>query len=146
MKAKTVDHKEVQTMTPNQWIRLIVAYLLIPLTLFLCGWDLYWLQAWVFSLLIVSAGIGGRMWAKRLHPGLLAERANFDKARDARAPLVIVAGLDHRYGWSPVFPTWLIILGFILIGSGYASRARNPRANDRKNPQGYSLAPSRARR
>jgi protein-S-isoprenylcysteine O-methyltransferase Ste14 len=28
--------------------------------------------------------------------------------------------LDHRYGWSPVFPTWLNILGFILIGVGYA--------------------------
>ena len=35
-------------------------------------------------------------------------------------PLVIVAGLDHRFGWSPVFPTWLNILGFILIGLGYA--------------------------
>jgi protein-S-isoprenylcysteine O-methyltransferase Ste14 len=75
------------------------------------------------------------MWAERRHPGLLAERANFDKARDVKPwdkvlaplmavsvgfPLVIVAGLDHRYGWSPVFPTWLNILGFILIGSGYA--------------------------
>jgi len=35
-------------------------------------------------------------------------------------PLVIVAGLDHRYGWSPEFPLWLIIFGFILISLGYA--------------------------
>ena len=35
-------------------------------------------------------------------------------------PLVIVAGLDHRYGWSPVFPLWLNVLGFILIALGYA--------------------------
>jgi protein-S-isoprenylcysteine O-methyltransferase Ste14 len=35
-------------------------------------------------------------------------------------PLFIVAGLDHRFGWSPVFPTWLNILGFILILFGYA--------------------------
>jgi protein-S-isoprenylcysteine O-methyltransferase Ste14 len=35
-------------------------------------------------------------------------------------PLVIVAGLDHRYGWSPVFPLWLIVLGFLLILLGYA--------------------------
>ena len=122
-------------MTPTQWIRLIAAYLLIPLVLFVCGWDLCWWQAWVFSLLIVTAGLGGRIWAERRHPGLLAERANFEKAPDVKPwdkvlaplmavsvgfPLVIVAGLDHRYGWSPVFPTWLNILGFILIGSGYA--------------------------
>jgi protein-S-isoprenylcysteine O-methyltransferase Ste14 len=35
-------------------------------------------------------------------------------------PLVIVAGLDHRFGWSPVFPTWLIIVGIFLIALGYA--------------------------
>jgi protein-S-isoprenylcysteine O-methyltransferase Ste14 len=35
-------------------------------------------------------------------------------------PLVIAAGLDHRYGWSPAFPLWLNIIGFILIAVGYA--------------------------
>jgi len=35
-------------------------------------------------------------------------------------PLVIVAGLDHRYGWSPAFPSWLVVLGFVLIALGYA--------------------------
>lgn len=27
-------------------------------------------------------------------------------------PLVIVAGRDHRFGWSPLFPIWLNILWF----------------------------------
>jgi protein-S-isoprenylcysteine O-methyltransferase Ste14 len=31
-----------------------------------------------------------------------------------------VAGLDHRFVWSPVFPLWLIVLGFILTSLGYA--------------------------
>ena len=35
-------------------------------------------------------------------------------------PMVIVAGLDYRYNWSPEFPLWLIVLGFILISLGYA--------------------------
>ena len=34
-------------------------------------------------------------------------------------PLFIAAGLDHRFGWSPVFPLWLNIAGFILIILGY---------------------------
>jgi len=33
--------------------------------------------------------------------------------------LVIVAGLDHRLQWSPVFPPWLILLGLILVALGY---------------------------
>jgi len=35
-------------------------------------------------------------------------------------PLVIVAGLDHRYSWSPALSPWLNLLGFILISLGYA--------------------------
>ncbi|MCB0190430.1 MAG: isoprenylcysteine carboxylmethyltransferase family protein [Anaerolineae bacterium] len=135
MLAKTDSQKTIQTMTPQQWIRLITVYLLIPLVLLICGWDFGWWQAWVFSVVIVVVGIGGRLWAERRHPGLLAERANFDKASDVKPwdkvlaplmavslsfPLVIVAGLDHHFGWSPVFPIWLNILGFILIILGYA--------------------------
>ncbi len=135
MTSNTVDQRAVQGMLPSQWIRLILVYLLIPLILFVSGWDLDWWQAWVFSLLIFAAGIGGRLWAERRHPGLLAERANFEKVPAAKPwdkvlaplmaisisfPLVIVARLDHRFGWSPVFPTWLNVLGLILIAAGYA--------------------------
>jgi protein-S-isoprenylcysteine O-methyltransferase Ste14 len=74
------------------------------------------------------------MWAEKRHPGLLAERGKFGEAQDVKSwdkvlsplmalsisfPLIIVAGLDHQFGWSPVFPTWLNILGFILIFIGY---------------------------
>jgi len=138
MTSKTVDQKVMQTITPYQWIRLIVTYLLIPLILFVSGRDFDWWQAWIFSLLIVLAGIAGRIWAERQHPGLLAERerAGFEKkAPDVKPwdkilaplmgvslsfPLVIVAGLDHRFRWSVVFPTWLNVIGFIMIILGYA--------------------------
>ncbi|MGE5263227.1 MAG: isoprenylcysteine carboxyl methyltransferase, partial [Acidobacteriota bacterium] len=137
MASKTVDQKAVQTLPPYLWIRLIITYLLIPLILLVTGGDLGWWQAWVFSMLIVAAGIAGRMWAERRHPGLLAERerTRFERTSDVKswdkvlAPLmgvsisfllVIVAGLDHRFEWSPVFPTWLNLLGFILIAIGYA--------------------------
>jgi protein-S-isoprenylcysteine O-methyltransferase Ste14 len=124
-----------QAMDPRQWIRLIVTYLFVPLILFICGWDLGWWQAWVFSALILVAGIGSRLWAERRHPGLLAERAKFDTAADVKPwdkvlaplmavsisfPLVIVAGLDHRFGWSAAFPPWLTLLGLLLVALGYA--------------------------
>jgi protein-S-isoprenylcysteine O-methyltransferase Ste14 len=135
MVSKAVDKNAFQTVSPKYLVGLIITYLLIPLVLLICAWDFGWWQGWVFSLLIVISGIGGRLWAERLHPGLLAERAKFDKASDVKPwdkvlsplmavslsfPLVIVAGLDHRFEWSPVFPTWLYILGFTLILLGYA--------------------------
>ena len=138
MSAKTVNEEAAQTVSPRQWIRLVVAYLLIPLILFICGGDLVWWQAWLYSMLILAAGIGGRMWAEQRHPGLTAERQNIENIQNAKAwdkvlaplmavslvfPMVIVAGLDHRYSWSPEFPLWLIVIGFILISLGYAFAA-----------------------
>jgi len=135
MSSKTDDPKAAQTASLRQWISLAAVYLFIPLVLLVCGGDFGWWQAWGYSLLIVAAGIGGRIWAERWHPGLLAERRNTEKFQNAKAwdkvlaplmalsvgfPLVIVAGLDHRFVWSPVFPLWLIVLGFILTSLGYA--------------------------
>jgi protein-S-isoprenylcysteine O-methyltransferase Ste14 len=135
MVSKPDNQEAVQSVSPRQWIGLAVVYLSIPLVLLACGGDFGWWQAWVYSLLIVPAGIGGRIWAERRHPGLLAERQDIEKIQSGKAwdkvlaplmalsvvfPLVIVAGLDHRRGWSSVFPLWLIVLGFILISLGYA--------------------------
>ena len=134
MVSKTVDQNAFKTASSKYWVRSIITYLLIPLVLLICGWDLGWWQGWLYSALIVVAGIGPRIWAEKRHPGLLAERGKFGKAQDVKSwdkvlsplmavsmtfPLFIMAGLDHRFGWSPVFPTWLNILGFILIVLGY---------------------------
>ena len=35
-------------------------------------------------------------------------------------PLAIVAGLDHRFEWSPLFPAWLALPGLLLVAAGYA--------------------------
>jgi len=135
MSSKTDDPKATQKASPRQWISLVAVYLFIPLVLLVCGGDFGWWQAWGYSLLTFAAGIGGRIWAERRHPGLLAERQNTESFQNAKAwdkvlaplmalslgfPLVIVAGLDHRFGWSPVFPLWLIVLGFVLTSLGYA--------------------------
>jgi hypothetical protein len=91
---------------------LVVVYFIIPLILLVYGRDFSWWQAWVYSLIIVGAGIAGRIWAEQWHLGLLAERQYrkhilsakvWDKvlaplmALRAGFPSVIVAGLDHRF-------------------------------------------------
>ncbi len=135
MPEKPVNEEIVQTVSTRQWIRLFIAYLFIPLILFICAGDTAWWQAWVYTLLIMTAGIGGRMWAEQRHPGLTAERQNIESIQSAKAwdkvlaplmavsisfPMVIVAGLDHRFNWTAEFPLWLSMTGFVLIALGYA--------------------------
>ena len=132
------DSKVDQAVSPRQWFRLVMVYLLIPMVLLICGGDLGWWQAWLYAMFFVAAGVGGRVLAERRHPGLTAERQDLEKVQDAKTwdkvlaplmalslsfPLVIVAGLDHRFGWSPSFPWWLIVLGFLLLLLGYAFAA-----------------------
>ncbi|MFC1692228.1 methyltransferase family protein [Candidatus Latescibacterota bacterium] len=138
MLAKKDSEEAAHTVSPRQWIRLVVVYLLIPLILFISGGDLGWWQAWLYSMLILAAGIGGRMWAEQRHPGLTAERQNIKTIQSAKAwdkvlaplmavslvfPMVIVAGLDHRFNWSPEFPLWLSVVGFLFIVFGYSFAA-----------------------
>ncbi|WP_188862068.1 methyltransferase family protein [Marinobacterium nitratireducens] len=138
MSEKTVNDQAPPAVSPRQWVRLVIAYLLIPLVLFLCGGDLVWWPAWLYSVLILAAGIGGRIWAEQRHPGLISERQNRKNFQNAKAwdkvlaplmalsigfPVVIVAGLDHRYRWSPEFELWLVVVGFVLIAFGYAFAA-----------------------
>ena len=138
MSAKKVSEETAHAVSARQWIRLVVAYLLIPLILLICGGHLGWWQAWLYSLLILASGVGGRMWAERQHPGITAERQNKESFHNAKTwdkvlaplmavsivfPMVIVGGLDHRNNWSPEFPLLLNVVGFIFIASGYAFAA-----------------------
>lgn len=135
MASKTVDPSISQAPSPRLWLGEILLYLIILLVLFICAGDFSWWQAWVYGVLLFLAGFGGRVLAEKRHPGIMAERVNMQKAQDAKSwdkilaplmaislsfPLVIVAGLDHRYGWTPQLPTWLTILGLVLITLGYA--------------------------
>lgn len=134
MEAKKDHQNSIQTVPPTRWVLLLLTYLSIPLILLVAGGDMWWWQAWVYSVMIVVVGLGARIWAERRHPGLMMERLQFENAPGIKPwdrvlsplvsisvsfPLVIVAGLDHRYEWSPGFPLWLNLTGFILIGIGY---------------------------
>ncbi len=135
MRSKTVDSNRDQAPRPRLWFALVFTYLFIPSILLVCGGDLRWWQGWVYLILLFLAGIGGRVLAEKRHPGILAERSSIEKTQNTKPwdkvlsplmaisltfPLVIVAGLDHRYGWTPLFSTGINIFGLIIIAIGYA--------------------------
>lgn len=116
------------------WLGVTAAYLVVPLILVGAGRDVDWWQAWVFSLVVLVAGLGGRMWAEHRHPGLQADRMKVGRGQAVKAwdrilaPLmgfsilylpVIVAALDHRWGWSTPYPVSATALGIALCVVGY---------------------------
>ena len=134
MASKKVDQNTLKTASPMYWVGLVITYLFILPALLISGRDLGWWQGWLYSVLFLVIGIGSRVLAEKKHPGLMAERIKFGKDQNAKPwdkllaplmglslsfPLFIVAGLDHHFGWSPEFPIWLNILGFLLIIPGY---------------------------
>lgn len=135
MTSQTVDHSVQEKARPRDWIQMGLAYLIMPIVLFLCAMDLNWWQGWFFSILLIVVGIGSRVLAEKKHPGLMAERGKLGKNQNVQPwdkvlaplmaisitfPLFIVAGLDHRFGWSPAIPVWLNIVGLIVVAMGYS--------------------------
>lgn len=135
MNSQAASPDAPKSLTPAQWIRFLLLSLILPSILLLCGGDARWWQAWAYAVILVVMTVGGRAWAGLRNPGLLAERATagggqnvkpWDKvlsplmALGSSIPLYIVAGLDHRFAWSPAFPTWLTVLGLGLVVLGYA--------------------------
>jgi hypothetical protein len=84
--------------------------------------------------MVLVVGVGGRALAERNHPGLMAERMSLGREQDVKSwdrilapllgfgllyPHVIVAGLDHYYGWTKSFPLWVHTIAFVIILLGY---------------------------
>lgn len=123
-----------QSITAVQWGGIVFAYLLVPAILFAVSRDWGWWQAWVFSFLATIAGVGSRIAAERRHPGIMAERFRLGRGQDVKRwdrvlaplmaftllyPLVVVAAVDHFFGWTTALPTWVNIVALIAIGLGY---------------------------
>lgn len=118
-------------------IGLYAAALLVP------AGDWRWTAAWVYLGVTVAALAGYALVVIFLQPGLIAERTKppetakrWDRPLAAivgfLGPLVtlVLAGLDHRHGWSVPIPTAIRGFGCVLLVSGCAlanfAVARNP--------------------
>ena len=125
---------DAESISLKQWSGVVFAYLLVPLILFGISRDFTWWQAWAFSVLVLVAGVGGRYFAESHHPGLMNERMSLGHGHEVKSwdkvlapllgfgllyPHVIVAGLDHYYGWTSAFPLWVHTMAFVIITLGY---------------------------
>jgi len=127
-------------INPRMVVGVIVFLLYTPLVLFITSGQLDWWMAWVYSILSVVLSLGSRVLMARRHPDLVAERASYRDAEGVKewdkklVPLVaqvgpflmlVVAGLDKRFGWSPYLPIWVLLtaLGVAILGFTFSTWA-----------------------
>jgi protein-S-isoprenylcysteine O-methyltransferase Ste14 len=119
-------------------IRTIVGMILyligVPALLFISAGTVEWPMAWVYVALLLVSTIGSRLIAFGRHPDMLRERARFTAAEGTKSwdrwlvavvglfgpmAMFIVAGLDHRLGWSTIVPPLWQVLAAVGIAAGY---------------------------
>lgn len=133
--AEPAEQAAQMRLTPGRILAMLLYFVFTPALLFLAAGTLRWWQGWVYALLGFFGMLIGRVMVMRVHPELLVERATGYKLPGVKAwdkrlvpwigqfgPLLIIliAGLDHRFGWSPQLPLWLQLLGLGLLLAGYA--------------------------
>lgn len=122
-----------QAFTLRSIVLMALVVFVIPfLPMIISGaWD--WSEAWTYALVSILGFILSRALAARRHPDILAERARSIELHDAKrwdkvlAPMLafgsvlilVVAGLDHRYGWTSSFSPPVKIAALILILLGF---------------------------
>lgn len=88
----------------------------------------------MYAIICILGFAISRILAARRNPDLIAERARFMQHEDSKswdktlAPLVglggalipLVAGLDARINWTPIFSLPVILLSLVIILAGYA--------------------------
>jgi protein-S-isoprenylcysteine O-methyltransferase Ste14 len=129
--------------TARAIVMVVLVVLVAPfLPMIISGhWD--WPEAWVYAITSILSFVGSRALAGRRHPDLLVERARYMEAKDTKpwdkvlAPLLalgaifilVIAGLDRLYGWSPDLASVVNVIGVIGLVLGYVFSSWAPIEN-----------------
>jgi protein-S-isoprenylcysteine O-methyltransferase Ste14 len=122
----------------RQIIRAAIGFALylffVPALLFISAGTTNWPVAWVYVGLLLASTLGSRLIVLKRNPETLRERARFTSSEGTRdwdrilvmivglygpMAIMIVAGLDHRWGWSAIVPEVVQVLAGLLIAGGY---------------------------
>ncbi|MFC1481264.1 methyltransferase family protein [Candidatus Neomarinimicrobiota bacterium] len=127
---------ELRQATTKRLKQLILITVLSGLLLFASAGDFRWAEGWMYMVLcVVMLTINARVLMSK-HPDLAAERSKIQEgAKEWDKPLalyvgrigpnvlLIVCGLDYRFGWSPdlslaakVAGGAVVILGYFVVG------------------------------
>ena len=115
--------------------RLVLLTVPGPAVLLLAGGDSRWTMGWVFAVFGFAFTVTSRLALFRRNPDLVVERVEamsrpnvepWDRVLvpllDTILPLaaVLIAGLDHRFRWSPGFPACVQAAAYLPMTAGGA--------------------------
>ena len=125
-------------MQKIQTARAVIGFLLylflVPGLLFISAGTANWPMAWVYVVLLLASTLGSRLIVLKRNPETLRERARFTSSEGTKTwdrvlvmmvglygPMatMIVAGLDHRWGWAAIFPRTGQYLAALIVAGGY---------------------------
>jgi hypothetical protein len=108
----------------------LITILIIPAVILFLSGNWLWLEGWIFSLWFDAMVLSNMMYLYWKDPALLAERSKApgsDNQKQWDKYLIIgiylwalvwfiIMPLDaKRFGWSPLFPVWLMVLGGVAL-------------------------------
>jgi len=134
-----VPSREPRGRLPGRAVaQFLIAIVALPAVIFLAAWTLRWWNAWAYYATALLGALSSRLAIAIRHPDLLMERGRSLESHDAAPwdrlivmlaalllPTVglVVAGLDHRFGWTAMLPTGAHIAGLVMLAAGYALAA-----------------------
>jgi protein-S-isoprenylcysteine O-methyltransferase Ste14 len=101
-----------------------------PTLTFVCAGTIHFWQGWLTWLSFLASSIAIGIYLMKRDPALLERRMRFGPQAESRSrqkiiiaislvmfvALAIVPGLDHRFGWSRVPATIVVIANMLMIG------------------------------
>jgi protein-S-isoprenylcysteine O-methyltransferase Ste14 len=126
------DRKRI--LTPRVLIQTLLFVVLFPLLPLLISRRWGWWEAWIYAAVYILGFAISRALAARRHPDILAERARFMQHGNAKAwdrilvpllalgstSILVIAGLDALFEWSPAIALPLRITSLVVLLVGFA--------------------------
>jgi len=126
-------NNQQRIFSPRVVVQMLFFVVVIPFLPLLISWRWDWWEAWVYAIIGILSFAISRVLVARRYPDLIAERARFMQHENAKpwdkllAPflglggglVMLVAGLDALFDWSPTFSLPVEILSLVIILAGY---------------------------
>lgn len=136
MKANSLENNnqspDLSAAIRKRFTQVIVQTLLMGTILFISAGTLDWLMAWLMmGFYVIMLAINAILMMRR-SPEMVAERAevregtkDWDRVLTSILALIsllilVVTGLDKRFGWSPEISIYIQVIAFVLLMLGYS--------------------------